>query len=333
MVGTTFPLVAAGWRAAVGWYAETQYGLAPTGVNYNWVGACQELHATIDKTPILVYRMDGATDFPAYILRGQRNVELVITYFPQDIALLTDTINNVGTTNAVSHSFIIHNYDTNTSYTITGCIASTVTVNGSVGDPLSVTVDYWGQNIMLGLPSGITTSNFPTDPGIADPTNIPFFFTQESVQIPSLTVKPQTLTFTGTITNNLQRVYQFGQDYVRTVPTLLRKAEGSLTATFDSFTTGTYDEGFQYLANILPTAQSSGSNNETTYTDPETAPSGLSQQVISLLLGLKSSGPTSYFLNYTGAVLPKIDLDTKITDLVALALEWTGTGAAVATSA
>ena len=341
-MATVFPLIAAGWRAAAGWAEEGQYGFAPATIPYTWVGAIQEIHATIDKQPILVYRMDGMTDFPAYLLEGQRNVELVITYFPQDITLLTDVINNVGTSSAVSHSFVIYNYDTQMAYTITGCIAATVTVNGQAGESLSVVIDYWCQNIMLGFPGGVTTlagwegngGALPVDPGIADPTNIPFFFRQEDLEIPTGTPKPQTLTFTGTITNNLQRVYQFGKDYVRTIPTLLRKAEGSLTATFDSFTTGTYDEGYQYAANILPTAQSVGSNNETTYTDPEAAtPSGLSQQNISLLLGLKSSGPTSYYLNYTGAVLPKIDLDTKITDLVALSLEWTATGAAVGTSA
>lgn len=329
---TTFPLMAAGWRAAIGWLPEAQYGFAPTGGNYNWVGAVQEIKATIDKQPLLVYRMDGQTDFPAYILEGQRNVELVITYWPQDISMLLDDINNIGTA-TVSHSFIIYNYDTQTSYTVTGCIANTVTVNGKTGEALEVKVDYWCQNIMLGFPSGVTFSNLPTDIGV-----VPFYFSEESVQIPSGTPKPQSLTFTGTITNNLQRVYQFGKDYVRTIPTLTRKAEGSLTATFDAFNTGTFDEGFRFLSNILPTAQSLGSNNETSYTDIETAASGLSQQEISLLLGanypsnINTNIPTLYYLNFTGAVLPKIDLDTPIADKVALAINWTATGGNIGTT-
>jgi hypothetical protein len=329
-MSTTFPLVASGWRAGVTWAPEAQYGLASvTTGDYKWVGAVQEIHATVDKQPILVYRMDGMTDYPAYLLRGQRNVELVITYVPQDINLLNDVINQVGTANAVSHTFEIYNYDTQTYYLITGCIANTITINGTTGDKLSVQVDYWGQQISQPSSPPIVYTSFPTDPGTADATDIPFFFTQESVQVPSGTPKPQTLNFTGTITNNLQRVFQFGLDYVRVIPTLLRTAEGTLTATFDAFDTGTYDQGYQYEANVLPTAQATGSNNETTYTDPETAPTGLSQQTISLQLGVTNSGPTTYYLNYTGAVLPKIDLDTRIDGLVALVLEWTATGASI----
>ena len=105
-----------------------------------------------------------------------------------------------------------------------------------------------------------------------------------------------------------------------------------MTATFDAFDTGTYDEGFKLISNIPPTAQATGSNSETTYTDPEEAASGLSQQCLSLRLGinyvgnLRNGTATAFWLNFPGAVLPTIDLDTKITDLVALQLTWESTG-------
>jgi hypothetical protein len=326
MPGTTFPIPIAspGWRAAIGWLAEGDYGFAPTNSQYNWLGACQDIHATIDKQPILVYRMDGMSDFPVYILKGQRNVELSVTYWPQalssngnatDLGVLNDMINGVGTTNAVSHALIVKNYDTGTVYTITGCIANTVTINGRLGQALEVVVDYWCQNIMMALPAGAT---FPSDPQIG----VPFYFSQESVGLPSGTPQPQTLTFTGTITNNLQRVFQFGKDYVRTVPSLTRKAEGSLTATFATLS--------DYPNEGLVPATAEADTNPTTYTDPETAPSGLSQQTITLKLGV--AGTTSYALNYSGAVLPKIDLDTRISDLIALSLNWTATGVAAGTT-
>jgi len=410
-MSTTFPLVASGWRAAICWAEEKQYGLAPAynsgSPNYFWIGAVQEIHVTADKQPILVYRMDGESSFPAYILEGQRNLELVITYWPQDIALLALGVNDINISGATSASFVIYDYDTGTYYTVTGCMVNTVTVNGATGEALEVQIDFWCQNIQQStVVAGVTTSasstiltdtnlslqtnvligytlmyltgpaasqtrtitanssdtittaafspaptvgggdqfqvisyppvlypDFPSDTGV-----VPFYFVEESVQIPTGTPKPQTLTFTGTITNNLQRVYQFGQDYVRTIPNLLRTAEGTLTATFDAFQTGIYDRGYQYEANIPAVAQGTGSNLETTYVDPELAASGLSQQNISLLLGenypgnSRANSPTPQYLNFTGATLPKIDLDTKIEGLVALSLDWTATGACVGTT-
>jgi hypothetical protein len=264
--------------------------------------------------------MDGMTDFPAYLLKGQRNVDFTITYWPQDINLLLDDINNLGL-DTNSHSFIIKNFDTGATYTIIGCLPSQVTVSGKTGQALEITLTYWGQNILEGLPTGAT---FSTDPG-----NVPFYFAQESVQVPTGTPQPQTLTFTGTITNNLKRVPQFGTDVIRSIPTLTRKADGELTATFA--TLGDYPNE----TNIFPSA-TVGAGNTPPYSNPtgvdpsESAASGLSQQEISLLLGV--NGVTSYYLNYTGAVIPKVDLTNPISDLTALVLDWTATGVNVGTT-
>lgn len=364
-------MIAAGWRGAVGWLPELVYGVAPNSQQYNWVGAVQNVKGTIDKQPIFVYRMDGSTDFPAYLLEGQRNVDLVITYWPQDIALLLDDINNLGL-DTTSHSFIVRNFDTGATYTITGCVANQVQVTGKTGQALEIQVTYWCQNIMSGLPTG---SFFSVDPG-----NVPFFFAQESVQVPSGTPQPETLTFTGTITNNLSRVPQFGTDVIRSIPTLTRKADGTLTATFSNLfdfpnegnipniqgtTTGatatlltdttafftdsaliggllTYMTGPAagqrqiITANTFDTISTAAfspapsASGDVYVVNVETAPSGLSQQEISLLLGV--NGATSYYLNYTGAVIPKIDLTNPIADLTALSLDWTATGANVGTT-
>jgi hypothetical protein len=321
---TTFPLISAGWRAAVGWYPEATYGTAVPSVQYYWVGAVQNLKATIDKNPIFVYRMNGNTNFPAYLLKGQRNVDFTITYWPQplsntgvlsDLGLLVDDINNIGI-NTVSHSFVIKDFENGNVYTVTGAVANSVRISGKTGAALEVEITYWCQNILDGLPTGVT---FPNDPGIATPVCIPFYFSQESIQVPAGTPKAQALTFTATITNNLQRVPQFGTDVIRSIPTLTRKADGTLTATYDTIdVAGSY--GFANESKIPYT---------TAYADTETAPSGLSQQEISLKLGTLSLPATNYYLNYTGAVLPKIDLTTPIADLVALSLDWTATNAAV----
>jgi hypothetical protein len=383
---TTFPLIAAGWRGAVGWANEAgNYGVAPTSTAYNWVGAVQNAKGTADKQPIFVYRMDGSTNYPAYLLKGIKNVDFTITYWPQplsnsgvlsDLGLLVDDINNIGV-NTNSHSFIIKDFDTNATYTITGAIANQVRISGKAGNALEVEVTYWCQNILKGLPTGAT---FPTDPGIAHPICIPFFFSQENIQIPTGSPQVQTLTFTATITNNLQRVPQFGTDVIRSIPTLLRKADGVLTATFNNLTdfpnevnvsniqgtttsasgtvltdtnqsftvnafigmTLTYFTGpaagqkqviLSNTATTITTAAFSpvptGGGGDAYLVDLDSAPSGLSQQEISLKLGILSLPATTYWLTYTGAVLPKIDLTMPIADLVALDLPWTATGATV----
>jgi hypothetical protein len=351
MAVTKFPLVAAGWRAAVGFAQEQVYGLAPFGtgtgtatVVYTWVGAVQEMKGTVDKNPIFVYRMDGSTSYPAYILKGQRNVEFTITYWPQNIGggtatgsdsttgILWDMINAVnGTSGAslsppvtgISHAFIIKDFDTGAVWTVTGAIANTVTVSGKTGAALEVKVDYWCQNIMQTLPAYVS---FPTDPG-----NVPFFFSQEAVQIPTGTVQPQALTFTGTITNNLFRVPQFGTDVIRSIPTLTRKAEGDMTATFASMTDSTLE------GNIPPTAEANAGTSPytTTYTDPDNTLSGLAYQTIRIILGKEglpsATSGTFCYMDWTGAVLPKIDLTVPIADRVALDLPWTATGCTVHT--
>lgn len=320
MTGTTFPTVASGWRGAVGWYDEATYGVAPTSQQYKWVGAAQDLKGTVDKQPIFVYRMDGSTNFPAYLLKGQRKVDFVITYWPQDINLLIDDINNIGTATN-SHSFIIQDYDTGATYTVTGCVASQVRVSGKTANALEIQITYQCQNILEGLPTGAT---FHSDPG-----NVPFFFSQESVQVPAGSPQPQSLTFTGTITNNLKQVPQFGTDVIRSIATLVRTADGELTATFATLS------DYPNETNIFPSA-TVGASNTPPYSNPtgvdpsESAASGLSQQEISLLIG--TNGATSYYLNFTGAVIPKVDLTTPISDIVAVTLDWTATGANVGTT-
>ena len=309
MTGTTFPTIGSGWRAAVNWSPEAVYGEAPTNLAYTWVGAVQSFEGDVDKQPILVYRMDGSTDFPAYILKGQRNVTFTITFWPQDINLLTYCINYVGTSSAASLSFIIKDYDTGETWTVTGCVANKITVNGKTGTPLSVEVDFNAQNILRGgLPTGAT---FSSDTGV-----VPFFFSQETVYFNNSTPQPQTLTFQGTITNNLSVVPQFGTDIIRSIVSLTRVAEGQVTATFASLA-DYYNEGNIPWYTQYP------------YTDMETDPTGLSPQTIVLLLGV--NGDTNFYLTFSNAKLPEIDLTYPIADLVGVQLPWTAQAVTVQT--
>ena len=359
MAVTTFPLIAAGWRAAVGWRPETDYGYAPFNTSgsplaYNWVGAVQSMRATVDKQPIFVYRMDGSTSFPAYLLKGQRNVDFSITYWPQNIGgpatvqtypipqgdgtsgILWDMINAIGTpaggslvlpTTGISHAFIIKDFDTGAMYTITGAIANTVTISGKIGAALEVTVNYWCQNIVNGIPNNgasppLPLVSFPTDSG-----NVPFYFSQEAVNFNTSVVAPQALTFTATITNNLSRVPMFGTDVIRSIPTLTRKADGDITATFALLSDVNYE------SKVPPTATYSTPPDTTTYTDIDTTLSGLAQQTIRVILGTKgapsATSGTKCYIDFIGAVLPKIDLTVPIADRVAVDLPWTATQAFV----
>lgn len=217
-------IIATGYRSKVAYQNETIssgiYGQIPINTTYKWIGAATEVVAHLDQQPIIIYRLDGISRFPSYILQGARQVDLDVTFFPQDITLLNDVINFPQSN---SHTFGISYTDINQGVTVNGAVANTIRFEGRTGQALATTVSYYAQNISNSSPTGIT---YPTDPG-----NNPFYFTGESVSFAGTTMT-RVLQFDATVTNNLQRVYQFGQAYVRAIPRLNARIEGTLQVTF-----------------------------------------------------------------------------------------------------
>jgi hypothetical protein len=233
-----FPLIASGYRALLNYKVETSYGTAPTSTAYNWYGAVQSWTATEDKKAFLVYRSDGsiASRYPSYILQGTREIDVEVKYYPQDINVLTDMINNVtgdATTSPKSHTLLFKHFDiqqqgsgTIGEYYATGAVADRITIAGRTGMPLEVTINYMCQDFFESLPSGATFTS-------VDPGTVPFFFKNESLSVGG-GVLARTLEFNETITNNVKRVAQFGQYFIRAEPVQIARAQGTFRVTFQS---------------------------------------------------------------------------------------------------
>ncbi len=216
-------LIAVGWRSQVGFAAESSYGVSPTNTTYNWVGSFQPTQGgitlSVDQKKFYTWPLDGTGRYPNNILQGPREVNLEVGYNPQDIVLLTDQINNVPTT---SHSVLIYDTDINQYFLVNGARANQVQMQGRTNQPFYVDVQYWGQNVTNTAPTGVT---FATDPGVT-----PFYFVEQEVILGGV-VSVRPLSFDVTISNNLQRVYQFDQPYIRANPALNATIEGTITFT------------------------------------------------------------------------------------------------------
>ena len=213
-------ILATGYRAQIGYISETTYGVAPTSSTYKWLGAVQSLSVNINRNPYIIYRLDGVSRFPGYILPGQREVEVDLVVNPQDINLLADVINNPVST---PESFIVQWNDVNQAVVIYGNRANTVKFVGKTGNAFEVDYTFWAQNLSTSLPSNVA---FPTDPG-----STPFYWTLGSVTVSGST-DLNVIGWDCTITQNLQRVFIFGQDFIRVLPPLNAQVEGTVTVTF-----------------------------------------------------------------------------------------------------
>jgi hypothetical protein len=299
-----FPLIAKGYALASQFAIETSYGTPPTYVGignpYKWIGSVQTTTVTEDKKPILVYRSDGtvASRFPKYILQGAREIDVNITYIPQDINALLSAIGTWSSTLPNSHTLVFAAQDitqqglgTEGYYYAVGCVANQVTINAKIGQPLSVSIDYYCQDFFEGLPGGLTYSTFQGDTGV-----VPFFFKNESLAIAGNTLA-RTLDFQETITNNVERVYQFGQYYLRTAPALLARVQGTFHDTFQS-TDGSMDIDDPYWV-----------------TDDSNA-TGITPYTLVLTLG------PGHTISHTTAKFQYVSIPTDITDYIALEFHW-----------
>lgn len=299
-----FPLIAKGWAVASQFAIESSYGTPPayvgSGNPYKWIGSVQTTTVTEDKKPILVYRSDGTVSsrFPKYILQGARQIDVNITYIPQNVNALLSAIGTWNTTLPSSHTIAFAAEDiaqqgsgTQGLWYATGCIANQVTINAKIGQPLSVSIDYYAQDFFEGLPDSLTYSEFQGDTGV-----VPFFFKNESLSINS-TVLARTLDFQETISNNVERIYQFGQYYVRTAPTLEARVQGTFHETFQS-TDGTNNIDDPY------------------WVTDDTNATGITPYPMVLTLG------PGHTISHTNAKFQYLSIPTDITDYAALEFHW-----------
>jgi hypothetical protein len=225
-------IIATGYTAQVAYNEETTYGTAPTS-GYKWPGQVTEVTGTLNQNPIVIWRLDGLSRYPQYVLQGPREISVDMTFIPQDVVILQDMIQTSALTTAnqtqypvASHSVILNYINVNQGFTFAGLRANQVKIDGKAGDALKVTVNYWGQNVTSGIP--ILPTAYPTDPA-----NTPFYFSNESVTLNGV-LAPRVLDFSVTVSNNLERVYQFGQPFIRVLPPKEGNVTGSMTVTFEN---------------------------------------------------------------------------------------------------
>jgi Phage tail tube protein len=300
----------------------TGYGFASNTItDYKWPGLVSTLTGTLDQKPIIIYRLDGQSRYPQYVLQGGREVELVVEYIPQDNNVLDDMINNVVTTShtwvlAYKNSSATFGTSTYPCFTFFGCRANQIDIKAAAGDKFVATVTYWCQDVTQGLPSCFSSlSTFASDTG-----KVPYFFSNESISLNSVPVT-RALTLSMTVAHSLVRVYQFGQPMIRAVPA----TEGSVTGTMN-VTFSTADD-FNHVLGV----ETSPSG-----TLPANASAGAGQSV-------SASGPAWSLINQgpfvmvvdtvqgknftiTNLVFQKIPLPAKPEDLVLVDLDFTAYG-------
>ena len=278
-------VIATGYQAQIAFAKETTYGTSPTSSAYSWYGQVEQASITVDRQPIVIYRMDGSTPYPAHILYGTRKVDTTVDFYPQDVGALTDMINNVVSS---SHSTVINFGNIGQAYTAFGGKANKVTFTGAMNAALKCQIAYQNQNVSTSAPVGIT---YPSDPG-----NTPFYFATESISLSnSLNVK--VIDWNVTITRNLQRVYQFGQDYLRVLTPLVATATGDFTVVLEDFTE---------LSDVF----------------------NWSPETLSFTLG-QDAGNTTRYCNITGAQLTQVPLTAPVQDYIEVKIPFTATGVTI----
>ena len=231
-------LIATGFQAQFGYAEEATYGVAVASAL--WIGQVQTLTETLNQNAIDIWRMDGTARFPQYILQGKRAPSLSLVYFPQDIGLLSGLVNSSGSPNAVSNSYdlYVYNNDTSTGLSYVGLKADKVSLAATLGEALKATVSLQGSNSSGMLPSGLTGAGFGSDPGGlygATSGYTPFYFISASFASTAFSGY-RILDFSVDVANTLIRVYEFGQAFVRAIPTATGEVTGQMKVTFEDLT-------------------------------------------------------------------------------------------------
>jgi hypothetical protein len=213
-------VIAVGYKAKVGYATETTYGVSPTSTSYSWLGATQNITVRGELNPVAVYEI-GNIRFPSYIVQGQRAISVEATFYPQDYTVLNQFISNPDTSYSIATQFP----DISQAITVFGAKVESIRIRGTTGEPLEVSCTLQAQNFSYSLPTGVTMPS--------DPSRTPYYFATISVKKDTVVV-PKVLEFSMELRNRLERVYKFGQFWVRAIPTLTASIEGSMRVTFES---------------------------------------------------------------------------------------------------
>ncbi|MGB9615533.1 MAG: phage tail tube protein, partial [Fervidobacterium sp.] len=204
----------------MGYASEDTYGVPPTSTSYSWPGSVQNVTVRGELNPVAVYEI-GNVRFPSYIVQGQRAISVDLTVFPQDTTWLSSLFNQ---SEATSFTLAFSFPDISQNITVFGSKLESIRLHARTGEPLEVACVFQAQNFSFSLPSGVTLPS--------DTNTTPYYFATISVKKDTV-LYPKVLEFSAELRNRLERVYKFGQFWVRAIPTLTASIEGSMRVTFE----------------------------------------------------------------------------------------------------
>ena len=284
-------VIARGYRASFAYALESAYGViaqngSSNGFPYLWPGATPE--ATPDTNINLIKVWNIGTRNLYQMRAGAREFTVSITTNPSDINYIATSISSAVMANNTSYTLWLDYQDINQQFFYQGAKVSTMKISGKYGEVLKVETEWWSQNVNIGSSFGNT---LPADPGL----NLFYFGDQQvsysSSAISTAVVLPKVWSFEFNIKNNLERVYQLGQVYIRALPEKNLELNGNIQMTFEDISQ---------------------------YTDAISA----NDFSLSINIGKDSAG-TTHTLNLFNCKWDKVDFPTKPTDLVVHTLPFT----------
>jgi hypothetical protein len=246
-------VIGAGFRTRLGWLPEASFNTVPTSATANWFGQVQQIQETLNQNIVEVYRLDGETRYPAYLLQGQRAPSLSIEYYPQDISFLSSLLSGTYATPSTSYDVFVDNVDTATGLTWSGLKMASIAIKATMGDPIDVTVSMQGANSSGVVPANISyATDYASTP--------PMYFASAAVWFGS-TLVSRVIDFTMTINATVQSVYQYNTPVLQDIVTTTGQALGTMQITWEN--TNDYNTALT-LAQTEPVTLVLGPDNTST---------------------------------------------------------------------
>lgn len=182
---------------------ETSFGAFDTFPKFQWIGAVQNLDPTLSRNNLAIYSFDQRRDVRFYP-QMHRTYDYRVVYHPQDINMLTYTIQSVNTTLAFEEDWTPQAGITadRRFYRFVGCRAARTRISWRVGQPIQIETDFMfrdtGGNVLgvqRDFPDTALISGAIEDSEI---TQDPFYFNENYIRIDPISSVGQAVTFADT---------------------------------------------------------------------------------------------------------------------------------------
>lgn len=247
---------------------ETSFGAFESFPDWHWIGAVQNLDPTLSRNNLAIYSFDQRRDVRFYP-QMHRTYDYRVVYHPQNIEMLTYTIQSVNTTLSFEEDWTPQaGVDADRRfYRFVGCRAARSRISWRVGQPINIETDFMFRDTggRRDFPDTAAITGATTRTEI---TEDPFYFNDNYIRIDPITSVGQTANFadttsTGrinildaemTINNRLDRESGFtvGDTRLASLPVGRREIDFRITRLFedqnqvDQFVKGTGSHGTNF---------------------------------------------------------------------------------------